>query len=137
MRWTCALHKKILRDLQSEVFSDLPTQSVDLLPEHSHQLLLVAEDLVASLYAPQDPAAVQQAVDSVNEKFQAFRETLFGRPQNTVDSELRALEDRMAKVAINESTTSPGIELPHGYATSFRVLATCISKASEEAPPQE
>ena len=134
MRWTCALHKKILRDFQSQVFAGLPTSSTDLLPEHSHQLLLAAEDLIASLYAPQDPTVVQRAVDAMNDKFLAFRATLFGRLPATASSP--SIEERMGRVSISDSAAPPTAELPHGYETSFQVLAKCISKASEETVPE-
>ncbi|KIP09482.1 hypothetical protein PHLGIDRAFT_116276 [Phlebiopsis gigantea 11061_1 CR5-6] len=136
MRWTCALHKKILRDFQSKVFAGLPISSTDLLPEHSHQLLLAAEDLVASLYAPQDPAAVRHAVDTVNDKFQVFRVTLFGRTSQTVVAASQSIEERMGQVSISNFDVLPKTKLPHGYETSFQVLAKCISEASEETPPE-
>ena len=131
MRWTCALHKKILRDFQSRAFSALPTTSTDLLPEHSHSLLLAAEDLVASLYAPQDPTIVLQAVNSIDDKFQTFRKTLFDVPRDITANGVQAIENKINKLTVNETAAS----LPHGYETSFRVLATCISKALEETPP--
>lgn len=90
---------------------------------------------MASLYAPQDLSAIQLAVNSINDKFQVFRGTLFGRPEETTDPELRGVQDQMKRIAIGDSPTMSKGELPHGYETSFRVLATCISKASEETPP--
>ncbi|EKM55503.1 uncharacterized protein PHACADRAFT_95478, partial [Phanerochaete carnosa HHB-10118-sp] len=131
IKWTCTLHKKILRDLRSQVFKDLPVQALDTLPSHSHGLLIASEDLVASLYAPQDSAAILRAVKSIDDKFQDFKKTLFAST-----SSVEELEEKMDKATLSDAGSSQkNAELPHGYDTSYRVLATCVSKASEESPP--
>jgi cyclin-D1-binding protein 1 len=133
LRWTCTLHKKILRDFQGQKFTELPPTGVDLLSEHSHRLLLAAEDLIASIYPPQDSSVMQQAIGSINEQFQAFKKTLFADVRASADLESDTVEENMSKVTISDSLASTKLpELPHGYETSYHVLETCILKVSEQ-----
>ena len=103
---------------------------MDTLSEHSHYLLLAVEDLVASLYSPQDPSVIQRAIESIDGRFQGFKKTLFADIFTSSDRPSETLEEKMSKVAVDDTP----LELPHGYETSYRVLATCVSKASE--PPR-
>ena len=133
MKWTCTLHKKILRDLRNQVFKDLPIPALDALPDHSHELLLALEDLVASLYAPQDSTVVSRAVKSIGDRFQALSRTLFEPPAEAAGA--GGLAEKMSQAAITDTGLSEKkAELPHGYDTSFRVLDSYISKALEETP---
>ncbi|KAG6333876.1 hypothetical protein ID866_5219 [Astraeus odoratus] len=63
LRLTTLLHKRVFMD----VLSSIPSESVsnvmyDSLLQHSHSLLEASDELVATLYAPQDPASVRQEV---------------------------------------------------------------------------
>ncbi|GJE90901.1 hypothetical protein PsYK624_070470 [Phanerochaete sordida] len=136
MKCTCMLHKKILRDLQSQVFKDAANPILDALPSHSHELLLASEDLVASLYAPQKPATVLRAVKSIDDRFQDFKRTLFAT--TSTSTAVEDLAQKMSKASISEASPSQSTaELPHGYDISYRVLASCITKASDEGPPSQ
>lgn len=121
LQWSCNLHRKIIRDLKSNLFSDLPPTSLDVLPRHSHSLLIASEDLVTSLYAPQDLSNVRGAVKSVERTFRSFKMSLF-------PSEEDDIVDRLSEVTLEGATQLKESSLPHGYDTSYDVLEKLIDQ---------
>ncbi|CCM04584.1 uncharacterized protein FIBRA_06765 [Fibroporia radiculosa] len=80
LRFTTLLHKRVQIDILSHrpVDLDSPDRSkgLDILPDHSHALLLASEELVAALYAPQDPATLSSAIPPLVESVHKLRDTL-------------------------------------------------------------
>lgn len=64
LRFCTLLHKRVILDLLglSPASDQNQSHNLDALPACSHSLLLAAEDLIAALYAPQDLAALREAV---------------------------------------------------------------------------
>ncbi|KAI0664617.1 Grap2 and cyclin-D-interacting-domain-containing protein [Cubamyces menziesii] len=64
VRFGTLLHKRIVPDVLANVSGSGPEllAALDALPSHSHSVVLAVEELVASLYAPQKPAALSSAV---------------------------------------------------------------------------
>ncbi|EPS98520.1 hypothetical protein FOMPIDRAFT_1126249, partial [Fomitopsis schrenkii] len=63
LRFTTLLHKRVQIDLLAKSPPE-PTSNttLDALPAHSHAILVAFEDVVATLYAPQNPASIASAI---------------------------------------------------------------------------
>jgi hypothetical protein len=48
------LHKRIATDILSSIYSSDSNPYLDLLPQHSSALLIASDDLVATMYGPQN-----------------------------------------------------------------------------------
>ncbi|KAH9901583.1 Grap2 and cyclin-D-interacting-domain-containing protein [Cubamyces lactineus] len=64
VRFATLLHKRIVPDILANVSGTDPQllAALDALPPQSHSIVLALEELVASLYAPQKPAALSSAI---------------------------------------------------------------------------
>ncbi|KZT70120.1 hypothetical protein DAEQUDRAFT_224967 [Daedalea quercina L-15889] len=66
LRFTILLHKRVQLDLLAKPASQpASSATLDSLPAHSQAILVELEDAVATLYAPQDPAAIAAAISSL------------------------------------------------------------------------
>ncbi|KAI0362373.1 hypothetical protein OH77DRAFT_1416623 [Trametes cingulata] len=67
VRFASLLHKRVVPDVLADLPSPQPERealnaALDTLPSRSHAIVLALEELVAALYAPQDPVALASAV---------------------------------------------------------------------------
>lgn len=108
------LHKRIHIDLlqkpPKEVVENTHHASVDALPGLSHRFLLATEELVAALYAPQDPANLRIAVETLVKEAQAFEPTLRAALFLQSSSPEDDLQRKMADVTVTEEVAETETE---------------------------
>lgn len=72
VRFATLLHKRVVPDVLaglsgSQLGSEALTAALDALPSRSHAVVLALEELIAALYAPQQPAALSSAVSAFSD----------------------------------------------------------------------
>ncbi|PCH37961.1 hypothetical protein WOLCODRAFT_87743 [Wolfiporia cocos MD-104 SS10] len=77
LRFSTLLHKRVQLDILSDASTATPSlEALDALPSCSHGLLVASEEVVAALYAPQNPANVASAITSLSTAVKTLRLTL-------------------------------------------------------------
>ena len=108
------LHKRIHIDLlqkpPKEVVENTHHAPIDVLPGLSHEFLLATEELVAALYAPQDPANLQIAVETLVKEAQAFQPALQTASFLHSSSPVDDLQKKMADVTVAEAAAETKTE---------------------------
>ncbi|KAI0372885.1 hypothetical protein BV20DRAFT_1034150 [Pilatotrama ljubarskyi] len=100
MRFATLLHKRVVPDILANLptstsDSNALTAALDALPSRSHALVLALEELVAALYAPQDPAALASAVatfsDATNKLHSSATSNILLPPETGLVKQMGAL----------------------------------------------
>lgn len=76
MRLTQLLHKRVLRDILSTSQEPPSNATLDSLSSLSHTLLSASDELVSTLYTPQDPRNVETELRSFRKIISDFQASL-------------------------------------------------------------
>lgn len=93
------------------------TAALDDLPVKSRTLMSASDDLVATLYAPQNPADISSAISSFTTAIGAIRETLYPLLPPPL-SETDTFASQLSEVSI-QGTTKKGKDVRKWFVTCF------------------
>lgn len=88
------LHKRVLRDVLSPDAPECDNLTYDALVAISTNLLTASDDLISSMYAPQQLPNVLHCLQSLRDVIKDLQQTLFHSQNNEllIEEQLRALE---------------------------------------------
>jgi hypothetical protein len=96
LRLTTLLHKRISLDLLSSPSPKLPDLALDSFSLQSSALLSASDELISTLYAPQDPSVTANELSSFLDVIRAFQALLGDLP-----SEIHALGAQLGAISLN------------------------------------
>lgn len=73
------MHKRVLPDILKSEPESHPHSILDALPPLSHKLLLAAEEAVAVLYSPQNPALMLAALEGLDNVVRELQDLIFDK----------------------------------------------------------
>ena len=77
LRFTTLLHKRVHIDLLSKPLpAPMSDAILDALPPQSHTILVALEDVVATLYAPQNAPSIASAISPLASSVEGLRATI-------------------------------------------------------------
>ncbi|KAI0736729.1 hypothetical protein C8Q72DRAFT_20290 [Fomitopsis betulina] len=76
LRFTTLLHKRVQVDLLAKPLQSTNNTTLDALPVHSHAILVALEDVVATLYAPQNPTSIASAISPLVSSVEDLQATI-------------------------------------------------------------
>jgi len=104
------LHKRILPDLIKPLDENAieDVAKLDIFPSISNSLLLCLEELVAVLYAPQDPSSISSAISSLQDTVRSTQSTLTTEGAiSQVASNIKTLQSSMGEMRLGNQSGTP------------------------------
>ncbi|KAH8106838.1 hypothetical protein BXZ70DRAFT_886088, partial [Cristinia sonorae] len=121
------MHKRVLLDLLKPTNASSPT-TLDSLPPLSHELLIATEEVVAVLYAPQNPTAMSSALAVLDNTVRKVQTTLSDKA--LLPAPL-SLEDKLANTSISGEGGKNEKDLRKWFETCFEQIHRLYNSVKE------
>jgi len=132
LRFSALMHKRILLDvLTSQTAVHADNAALDILPSHSHSLLLASEEVVSTLHAPQDLSDIASSVEKHADVVARLQALLVDRDLLPVPStDVDAIAEGLEALKVGDSQKKARKDVRRWFDTCFAQIQTLSSSVA-------